>query len=385
MQPLACDLDRHLGRHPGRGRARAGRIHEGEGRGVTDPADQIHRLAEIGVRFAREADDEISRQGDIGAGDTDAVDQVEIRLPTVLPVHCPQDPVRPRLNRQMQPRHQRRQRSMGVDQVVRHVVGVAGRVADTIQPRDVRQGVGQPRERRGRAVRSLAIIGIDVLSQQCDLTHTLVGEPAGLGQNGGDRPRPLGPARIGHDAEAAEFVAAFLHGQEGRGALDAAGGGQGVELVDRGEVGPDPFAPRPRRTGQQLGQLVIGLRSDHQIDGRLAPHDLLALGLGDAAGHGDGHGPLPGRRPAVLQFAQLAELGINLLGRLFANMAGVENDEVSILGGARRGIAERPQHIGHALRIIDVHLAAVGLDEQALGRGLSVLRQGEGFSHRRRV
>ena len=42
------------------------------------------------------------------------------------------------------------------------------------------------------------------------------------------------------------------------------------------------------RLGDQLGQPVIGLRADHQVDGGLAAHDLLALGLGDAAGDGDG-------------------------------------------------------------------------------------------------
>ena len=62
-------------------------------------------------------------------------------------------------------------------------------------------------------------------------------------------------------------------------------------LVDRGEVGADPLAARPGGAGQQFGQLVIGLGPDHEIDGGLAAHDFLALGLGDAAGNGDGHRP----------------------------------------------------------------------------------------------
>ena len=126
---------------------------------------------------------------------------------------------------------------------------------------------------------------------------------------------------------------------------------------------------------------MIGLRADHQIDGRLPAHDLLALGLGDTAGHGDGHGPLPCRRPLFLQDPQLAEFGIDLFGRLLADVAGVQDDEISTLGRIRRRIAQRTQHIGHALAVIDIHLAAVGLDEQALGRDLRVLRRGEGIGH----
>src|SRR3546814_8935964 len=42
-----------------------------------------------------------------------------------------------------------------------------------------------------------------------------------LGNQIGEGPARLGAARIGDDAIGAEFVAAFLHGQEGGGALDA--------------------------------------------------------------------------------------------------------------------------------------------------------------------
>src|SRR5581483_11566923 len=41
------------------------------------------------------------------------------------------------------------------------------------------------------------------------------------------------------------------------------------------------------------------------------------------------------------------------------------------------GIAQRPQDIGHAVRVVDIHLAPVGADEHALA--LAVCRDG---SHR---
>ncbi len=65
-----------------------------------------------------------------------------------------------------------------------------------------------------------AAIGVDVLADERDLAHAGVDEPSRLGDDVGDGPRDLGAARIGHDAERAELVAAFLHGDEGG---DAAG------------------------------------------------------------------------------------------------------------------------------------------------------------------
>ena len=40
---------------------------------------------------------------------------------------------------------------------------------------------------------------------------------------------------------------------------------------------------------QQLGQPMIGLRPDHDVDERRALEHLRALGLGDAAGDADHH------------------------------------------------------------------------------------------------
>ena len=61
---------------------------------------------------------------------------------------------------------------------------------------------------------ALAVIGVDVLAEQRDLAHARAGERSRLGDDCRDRPRDFGAARIGHDAEGAELVAAFLHGDE---------------------------------------------------------------------------------------------------------------------------------------------------------------------------
>ena len=116
-----------------------------------------------------------------------------------------------------------------------------------------------------------------------------------------------------------------------------------------------------------LGQPVIGLRAEHHVHEGRAGHDLLALGLGDAAGDGDDHAAavfLGGL--TVFLDAQAAKLGKDLLRRLLADVAGVQDDHIGPVGGLDRLIAQRRQDIGHTGAVIDIHLAAPGLDEQFL-------------------
>ena len=79
-------------------------------------------------------------------------------------------------------------------------------------------------------------------------------------------------------------------------------------------------------------------------------------------------------RPPSLAFlafiaAQAAQFGIDLLGRLFADVTGVEDHHVGAFGRIGRGIAQRRQQIRHPGGIIGVHLAAIGLDVELLHLG----------------
>jgi hypothetical protein len=98
---------------------------------------------------------------------------------------------------------------------------------DARQAVDLGERADQPGEVPGAPVRPLAVIGVDVLAEQGDLTHPARDQCARLGDQVGERPADLGAPRIGHDAIGAEFVAAFLYGQEGAG-TNLAPGGQGV-------------------------------------------------------------------------------------------------------------------------------------------------------------
>ena len=85
--------------------------------------------------------------------------------------------------------------------------------------------------------------GIDVLAEQRDFANAAIGKLFGLRDDLRDRARHFRASRIGHDAEGAELVAAFLHGQERSYAsaddLGAAGRRQVLELVLDGVGGLD--------------------------------------------------------------------------------------------------------------------------------------------------
>ena len=50
-------------------------------------------------------------------------------------------------------------------------------------------------------------------------------------------------------------------------------------------------------------------------------------------------------------------------------MAGVEQHQIGVLDRLRRLVAVGGQRIGHALTVVDVHLATIGLDEDLPGLG----------------
>ena len=125
-------------------------------------------------------------------------------------------------------------------------------------------------------------------------------------------------------------------------------------------VSIDPVAGAGAR--HQLAQPMIALRPHHEIHRRRATQDLRALGLGHAARNRDDRA-LARPRPLRLHLADAPEVRIDLLGRLLADMAGVEDDDIGVLGRIRHGEAVASQQLGHALGVVDVHLAAERLDE----------------------
>ena len=224
------------------------------------------------------------------------------------------------------------------------IAGMAGGVAQPHDTFDFGEPVQQPAERPGPSVGAFAVIGVDVLPNEGDLAHAVVGEPLHVVDDLRHRARDFRAARIGHHAEGAELVAAFLHGDESGNAARAdrirLGGGEEAEFVLDREFGLQrtAFALRAR---QQLRQMMIALRPDHDVDNRRAADDLRALGLRDAARDRDAH-IAPLARRLILGDPQPPEFGVDLFGGLLADMAGVEDHQIRILGAGRLDKALRP-------------------------------------------
>ena len=92
------------------------------------------------------------------------------------------------------------------------------------------------------AVRTPPVVGVDVLAKQGDFGGAARDEVARLGQDVGGGPGVFGTAGVGHDAEAAELVAAFLDREISCRALGGRFFGQKVELGFDGKTGVEDTA-----------------------------------------------------------------------------------------------------------------------------------------------
>ena len=124
--------------------------------------------------------------------------------------------------------------------------------------------------------------GVHILAEQGDLFRPGIDQRLRFIDNRAPGPRNLGAARIGNDAIGAEFVAAFLDGQKGARRLFRAfrqctefGIGRHVRVERIFAAG---------RLGDELGQIVIGLRPDHDIDFARPARNFGPFGLGHATG-----------------------------------------------------------------------------------------------------
>ena len=318
------------------------------------------------VALARKADDEVGRERDVRTRPPQARDPAAVVVRAVAPVHRAKDAVRAGLHRQMQERHQLRHVAVRRDQLGAEIARMRGRVANPLQAIEVRERADQAGEIPVATIRSGAAVGVDVLPEQRDLARAGRDQPPRLGQDRRCRPRGLGAARVRDHAEGAELVAALLHGQERRDAGRCCQLlGQAVELALDREVGVELRLAAARAPVEQLGQPVIALRPDHDIDVGRALEQRRALGLRDAAGDPDQQ-IVAGGPPLAAQLLQAAELRIDLLGRFRADVAGIEDDQIGVVRAIGHRVAVRRQRVRHATGVVDIHLAAVGLDEELL-------------------
>ena len=202
---------------------------------------------------------------------------------------------------------------VGVDQPLRELLGVRGRVADPLDARNLVHVLQQQREVGAAAVAHRPQVGIDVLAQQRDLAHAVRGQIGDLGQHIVDRSRHLLAARIRHHAEAAVLAAPLHDRDECAGTLDARRR-QVVELFDLGKADVDLRPAAAFAACDQLRQPVQCLWTEDHIHVGCALYNGRALLAGDATAHADHQ-----FRVAFLQRAHAAKIGKHLLLCLLAH------------------------------------------------------------------
>jgi hypothetical protein len=122
------------------------------------------------------------------------------------------------------------------------------------------------------------------------------------------------------------------------------------ELVLGWKLGRDDARATERRLSHEIGKAMVTLRADDDVHDGGAGNDLLAFGLRNAARHSD-QGFEAIAFATLLLESHSAELRIDLLGGLFPDVAGVEDDEVGLRQVLRQRIALRLERLGHALGV----------------------------------
>ena len=223
-----------------------------------------------------------------GIAPADVVRQREIVLPRVGASHQIENAVVAGLQRQVDVLADFRMAGHGVQQGGRKILGVRRGKAHAFDARHVGHGQHEFRE-----VPIRESVRIHVLPEQRDLLVAVGGQMFDPPEDALRVARPLAPARVGDDAEAAEVVAAAHDGEPGIHALGAFGKNVIVGFVFREVHGQDALGLFVLlcldRLREQIGQAAIGIRPGQHVHERLGFGQLLFQILGHAAQHAHHH------------------------------------------------------------------------------------------------
>ena len=350
-QTLPRGLVRHGVRQLERGRPLARAELEGERVVEPDLAHQRERLLELVVGLAGEADDDVRRDGEVGDGGPQALDDLEILLAGVASQHPLEHPRASALRRQVYVLAHGPDLRHGRDDAVREVVGVwAG------EPHAANPVHGAGRAEQVREVVLAVVIRVDRLAKERHLRHAVRNEALRLAHDVGQSTAPLRSPRVRNYAERAPIIAAALDGDERAGRRPALRDHVLVVLGgdERRLGGPLPFPG----AADELRQLAIPVRPHHEVHVRGSGEQPFPEPLRHAPHHAEDV-----TRPLVaLQLAHPPEHA--LLG-VIADGAGVHDHDFGLSRRLRARITFAHQDPGHKLGVSHVHLAAVGLDEEA--------------------
>ena len=207
------------------------------------------------------------------------------------------------------------------------------------------------------AIGHQATVGVDVLPQQGDFLHPLLGEPGNFGQHVFKRAGNFLATGIGHHAEGAVLGASFHDGYECSCTIHL-GWRNVVEFFDFREGNIHLRCTAVLAGANHVRQTVQGLRAEHHIHIRRALDDGVAFLAGHAAANANDQ-----VGPGFFQRADAAQIGEHFFLCLFPHATGVEQDDVGFFRivclDHAFGIA---QNVDHFVRVVFVHLATEGLD-----------------------
>ena len=351
LDALLFDVLRHLVGHGRRLSPASRREDERERAVVADFLDDLERLLEVPIGLAREADDDVRRQGEVGDPSPHLVREPEVALPAVRPLHRLQDARRARLERQVCVLADRIALGHGGDQLAPKVLGVRAREADALDSRNGIAGPQQLGEVRFDVGRQVSAPRVDVLPQESELANALLGELGHLRQDLSGPSADLLPAHLRDDAVRAHRVAAHrdLHPRlEAPLAVRGEAGGERPLLADA-EARARCLSPR----AQPLAEVRDRARSEGDVDEGVEVEQALALRLRVAAADGDHLLAV-----ALLEGACLGDARSEAQIGLLADGARVEDDDVGLVLRRRLAQSELLEHALDALGVVGVHLAA---------------------------
>ncbi len=214
------------------------------------------------------------------------------------------------LHGQVQVADQFRHVFVGVDQVLVELHRVGGGVTNAVNTVNGGDIGDQGGHVDNVTFMAQAPVGVDVLAQQVDLAHALVGQVYGFGQDIVQRTADFLATRVRYDTKRAVLAAAFLDSEKGLGFGDF-GLRQAVEFLDFGKADIHNGAALAGGI-QHFRQPVQGLRAKYHVNIGRALANHVAFLAGHAAANGDFQ-----VRFVVLELTPAAQLVKHLLLGLF--------------------------------------------------------------------
>ncbi len=367
LHPFLHHLRRHELVDHGRGfGAGPRREHERVGRVVVGVRDDRERCREVGLRFAGEPDDQVGGDREIGDRGACGLEPRQVPRRGVAAVHAGQCAVAPRLQRQVQVLADGRALCHRRDRLGAEILRVRRREPHAL---DAVDRVDRPQEVRefGPVLPGAEVtaVRVDVLAEQRDLGDAVGRQRLDLVHDVAHAPADLSPAHGRDDAERARVVTTDLD-RDPRGMVDLASRRERrrIRLVLLQDLDDRAGGARALEQCRRAREVV---RPEHDVDVRCAREHLVAVLLGETAAHCDLQ-----VGPSVLQRLQVPEVAVELVVRVLADAARVEDDHVGGREIVGRFHAFGREQARDAFRVVLVHLAAEGAHEEPAGHRASV-------------